>query len=59
MVKTYREIETKNGFKYHFWNENDVLMCTVYEDGMITDIIEGLTTEEKQYIEEISGAKIK
>ena len=58
MIGRYKEIETKNGIKYHFYDKEDILICTVLEDGKIINNTRAFTDEEKEIIREITGARI-
>lgn len=51
MIKTIKEIESRNKTKTHFYDEDDILVATE-EDGEVFEIY-GLTEEERKTIQEM------
>lgn len=51
MIKTIKEIETRNSSKTYFYNENNILVA-IEKDGEITEVYE-LTKDERAEIEKM------
>lgn len=55
---THKEIETKNGIKYYFWDSEKSLIASVREDGKLISHNRDMTEEEKIYINDIVGFRV-
>lgn len=55
MIKTWKSTNTKNGKQYHFWDEENVLLASVTDEGKIINDTRELTEEEIQYIKDIAS----
>ena len=55
MIKTWKETKTKNGIQYHFWDEKNVLLASVTDEGKIINDTRELTEEEIEYIKNIAS----
>ncbi len=51
MIKTIKEIESRDKTKTHFYDENDILVATE-ENGEVLEIY-GLTEDERKAIQEM------